>query len=215
VGVPSLSVTVNGLPVEDPEDGYFLDPETTGGPVTVAVTASDGRGIASWQVVDSAQGEVPAAAYQVAVVDSSADGVAYRSTLTHTFGPRPEEYVLTFRAVDGSGVPADFALSVSNRFQFSGGEPAAYPSPFWDATTLFYRLTNSAHDVRVSVFTVSGRRIRDFDEGPREPNVQHRVRWDGRDDRGNDVANGTYFLRLVVSGDERELTRTVAVAKIR
>ncbi|MGQ0722586.1 MAG: C25 family cysteine peptidase [Candidatus Eiseniibacteriota bacterium] len=215
VGIPSLRVTINGLPVEDPEDGYFLDPETTVGSVTVEVTADDGRGVVAWQVLDSAHGEVPPVAYQVAVVDSSADGVAFRSTLTHSFQPRIDDYVMTFRAVDGSGVAADFRLSITNLFQFSGGEPAAFPSPFEDETTILYRLTNRATSVNVSVFTVNGRRIREFDEGPREPNVQHRVRWDGRDERGRDVANGTYFVRLAVSGDDRELARTIAVAKIR
>jgi hypothetical protein len=215
VGTPTLRVTINGLPVEDPEDGYFLDPETSAGPVTVVVTADDGRGVAAWQVLDSVQGEVPPVAYQVAVVDSSGDGVAYRSSLTYTFQPRPDEYSLTFRAVDGSGVAADFRLSVTNLFQFSGGEPAAYPSPFRDETTVLYRLTNQATSVSISVFTVNGRRIREFDEGPRDPNVQHRVRWDGRDEQGRTVANGTYFVRLVVAGDERELARTIAVAKIR
>jgi hypothetical protein len=215
VGSPSLSVTINGLPVEDPEDGYFLDPETTAGPVTVVVTADDGRGVVAWRVEDSAQGEVPPVAYQVAAVDSSADGVAFRSTLTHAFQPRNDDYVMTFRAVDGSGVAADFRLSITNLFQFSGGEPAAFPSPFEDETTILYRLTNRATSVNVSVFTVNGRLIREFDEGPREPNTQHRVLWDGRDERGRTVANGTYFVRLKVSGDERELARTIAVAKIR
>jgi hypothetical protein len=214
-GSPRLSVTVNGLPVEDPEDGFFLDPSARSETVSVEVTASDGRGVQTMRLVDSAQGELPASAFQVADNDSSADGVKYSRTLRYDFQPRAEEYSLTFEAVDGSGATARFVLSVTNRFGFTGGEPAVYPSPFQDRTWLFYRLTNAARSVDVSVYTVTGRKIRDIHEGERVANQQLRVGWDGRDEHGNEVANGTYLFRVVVAGDDGDLTRIIPVVKMR
>jgi hypothetical protein len=223
VGSPSLSVAINGLPVEDPEDGYFLDPASSPGPLTVTVTATDGRGLAAMRVVDSGRGEIPASDYRVDVEDQTADGVVLTQTLTYTFEPRSEEYEIAFQAVDGAGVTSSFRITVTTEFQFTGGEPAVYPNPFPSpgasagnsGTYLVYKLTRRAESVKVSVFTVTGRRIREFHEGSREANRQHRVYWDGRDDLGNEVANGTYFFYFQVFGDEGELQRTVPVAKMR
>src|SRR5258705_11631807 len=47
--------------------------------------------------------------------------------------------------------------------------------------------------VQVSVFDLSGRRVRRVFEGQREPG-RHRVLWDGRDDSGRNLARSLYGL---------------------
>lgn len=82
---------------------------------------------------------------------------------------------------------------------------APWPNPFTDATTFRYALPSRAR-VSLSVLDVSGRLVRQLDEGEREPG-EHQVSWDGRDRAGHPAPSGAYFARLVVEG--RETVRTL------
>jgi hypothetical protein len=71
---------------------------------------------------------------------------------------------------------------------------AGHPNPFTHSMRLRFTLDEPA-TVRLAVFDVAGRRIRDLLEGPHAPGV-HEVSWDGLDDRGSFVPAGVYFARL-------------------
>lgn len=84
-------------------------------------------------------------------------------------------------------------------------EGLIFPNPFRVATTFRYSLTGAVREGSLSIYTLSGRRVhherlRDLAEGE-----TRFLSWDGRDDRGDPVANGVYLLRLVftdLAGDE-------------
>lgn len=83
-----------------------------------------------------------------------------------------------------------------------GSLESVFPNPFDDATSFRFTLDAPARDLRIDVFDVSGRRVRQlFDR--RLPRGTHIVGWDGRDDRSERVAAGTYFARLFVDGERR------------
>jgi hypothetical protein len=89
-----------------------------------------------------------------------------------------------------------------------GGKHLVYPNPFNPATTIHYELDEPAH-VIVEVYDLAGRRVRalvdaDLSSGPAS------VVWDGRDDRGQGVASGTYFCRLSI-GLEHQTLRMLLV----
>lgn len=70
----------------------------------------------------------------------------------------------------------------------------SWPNPFRTTTTLAFTLDRRS-DVRLDVFDVSGRRVRElavraFTAG------QHTLQWDGRDAGGHALPSGTYFVRL-------------------
>lgn len=222
VGSPGLEVTVNGIPVEDPAQAFSLNPDDVD-QVEVAVTASDGRGVASWRVTDAGT-LVDPSQYEIldpsGGADITADGVPLRQTLRYSFAPRRQSqaYTVEFGAVDGSGAEARFDLRVTRTFQFdiSGGEPAVYPSPFDDETWFVYRTTQDLEHIRVDVYTVTGRRIRELHDGSLPANVQLKLRWDGRDGNGRDVANGTYFLVVQATSEDNQSDRRVLpVVKMR
>ena len=73
------------------------------------------------------------------------------------------------------------------------------PNPFRDGTTLRFQVP-SADDVRLDVFDVQGRRVREL-VSTRLDAGSHTVDWDGRDDRGNSLASGLYFYRLAQGGE--------------
>ena len=57
------------------------------------------------------------------------------------------------------------------------------------------RLIRENSEARITIYNHVGQHVRhlvmgEFDAG------SHRVQWDGRDDRGKDVASGVYFYQL-------------------
>jgi hypothetical protein len=81
-----------------------------------------------------------------------------------------------------------------------------YPNPFNPATTVAFSLAK-ASDVELIIFDVTGARVKTLVDEHRESNKYH-VPWDGRDDRGNPVASGVYFYRLI-AGDFRATKKMV------
>jgi hypothetical protein len=80
----------------------------------------------------------------------------------------------------------------------AGALGRAWPNPFHPTTTIPFRLEQDA-DVRIGVWDVSGRLVRELVHA-RRPAGEHQAVWDGRDDGGRALANGTYFYRMIVDG---------------
>lgn len=62
--------------------------------------------------------------------------------------------------------------------------------------------------IDLSVYDLLGRRVRALESGPADAG-DHAVRWDGRDDAGQPLAQGIYFLRLISRGDDGRERRSV------
>ena len=73
-----------------------------------------------------------------------------------------------------------------------------YPNPFNPETTIRYSLAE-ASNVKLRIFNVRGQLIRTLLDGQQEAGVQA-VRWSGRNDSGQSVSSGVYFLRLEAVG---------------
>jgi len=71
---------------------------------------------------------------------------------------------------------------------------ANHPNPFNPETTIEYSLA-LAGPVRIRVFDTAGHLVRTLVDGP-EAKGEHRVIFDGRDDRGQQLASGVYLYRL-------------------
>ncbi|MEZ4745374.1 MAG: FlgD immunoglobulin-like domain containing protein [Calditrichia bacterium] len=75
-----------------------------------------------------------------------------------------------------------------------------YPNPFNPTTTIPVKLATSA-DIRLTIFDNLGRTVRNLVDG----NVSagsHDFEWNGRNNRGEAVASGTYFYRLDINGQQ-------------
>jgi hypothetical protein len=100
-------------------------------------------------------------------------------------------------AVDRSQV-TDVALELRDEPDVFPRLDAARPNPFVMRTDLHFALPGPAA-VRIAVYDVGGRVVaeladRDFAAG------DHTVAWDGRNDQGEPLASGLYFVALEVGG---------------
>jgi len=86
-----------------------------------------------------------------------------------------------------------------------------YPNPFNPETWIPFELSEDAK-VTVTVYDVLGRVVRRLDLGQQASGVyrtpNRAAHWDGRNDRGEEVASGAYFVELT-AGEFREMRRLV------
>jgi hypothetical protein len=208
-GTPQMSVTVNGAPAAN---GEYLDLPEVLAPIEIAATIQHGRGIGSLRVRDTVRGEVPAGELTIAVDDSTSDGVAREMSLRYTHSLRADTYDLVIEATNARGAATQFVLRLSSELKVL--DVAPFPNPFSDELRLYYRLTRGADEVRARIFTVAGRKIYETKTAPANADVNMLV-WDGRDESGNPVANGTYLLTLRAASPEGESEAISRIVKMR
>jgi subtilisin family serine protease len=83
-----------------------------------------------------------------------------------------------------------------------------HPNPFRQNITASYTLDKPA-SVELCVYDASGRFVRCLVEGMLEPG-EYQTIWDGKDERGQKVSSGTYFLRYKM-GDSHKIEKAVLV----
>lgn len=91
-------------------------------------------------------------------------------------------------------VSPDVGLSIRNVYNF--------PNPFSSNTTFTFQhnIANSIN-VKIKIYTVAGRLIKEIEE--REILDKFvRIDWDGRDNDGNSIANGTYLYKVIVESSD-------------
>lgn len=86
-----------------------------------------------------------------------------------------------------------------------------YPNPFNPSTIIAYQVP-VASDVQLNVFNILGQRIRVLFDGNREAGVYSAV-WDGRNDSGEVVAAGLYFVRMQSEKNSVVMTRKILFVK--
>ncbi|MCU7526555.1 MAG: T9SS type A sorting domain-containing protein, partial [Ignavibacteria bacterium] len=92
-----------------------------------------------------------------------------------------------------------------------------YPNPFSSSTTFtFQRNTSDPVDVKIKVYTVAGRMIKEI-EGMSITDKFVRIDWDGRDNDGNLPANGVYLYKVIIKdpdgGGKQEVLGKLAVIR--
>ena len=78
------------------------------------------------------------------------------------------------------------------------GRLRAYPNPFNPRTTITYSALQPG-PVQLQLYDVRGRLVRVLHDGWK-PAGDYVASWDARDDRGEPVASGVYFIRFISAG---------------
>lgn len=80
------------------------------------------------------------------------------------------------------GIPTEYAL-LGN-----------YPNPFNPETTIEYQLPRASR-IEVAVYNLAGQLVRTLRQAQQSAG-KYKLSWDGKDERGNNVATGVYLYRL-------------------
>ncbi|TDQ15227.1 peptidase C25-like protein [Algoriphagus boseongensis] len=121
-----------------------------------------------------------------------------------SFIPGPlEDGIYTLRITnENSNQPYEITFEVVNESQISNFYP--YPNPFSTSVRFVFTLTGSEipDEIKIQIITVTGRVVREIlqDElGPiRIGNNITEYAWDGRDEFGDQLANGVYIYRVLI-----------------
>ena len=73
-----------------------------------------------------------------------------------------------------------------------------YPNPFNSSTVIRFALPES-QDIELGVYNLAGQKVATLAESRREAGV-YAIDWDGRDNRGREMASGVYLYRLQAGG---------------
>jgi hypothetical protein len=112
-------------------------------------------------------------------------------------------------ATDFAGNEGEPATTENNFADINGGHPARFalrqnsPNPFTTSTSICFDLPERSH-VTIDVIDVSGRVVRGLVDEARVAD-RHHVTWNGKDEVGDDLGPGIYFVRM--KAGEFEATR--------
>jgi hypothetical protein len=79
-----------------------------------------------------------------------------------------------------------------------------YPNPMKNNTTFLFKLSGQfpPGSSKIRIFTVAGRLIKELIFS--SVIGYNQIPWDGRDNDGDNIANGVYLYKLIVSGDNKK-----------
>ena len=120
--------------------------------------------------------------------------VKFRGIVIDRFGfmmisaTRENEYpIIRVAGFEPLSVPPDTEVP----FALHGNQP----NPFRSGTTVFYYVPSGGAEVLLEIYDVAGRRVKTLVD-QRVPAGERSAEWDGRDERGIEVANGVYIYQI-------------------
>jgi hypothetical protein len=112
----------------------------------------------------------------------------------------------------GNSQEASWQFKVSDDFDLL--HIGNYPNPFRRDTRFVFSLSSAADEASLSIYTISGRIIRTLKISG--PVIGYReLMWDGRDSRGERVANGVYFYRFVAKRGKSKIEHLGKIARLK
>ncbi|MBN1482586.1 T9SS C-terminal target domain-containing protein [candidate division KSB1 bacterium] len=81
-----------------------------------------------------------------------------------------------------------------------------FPNPFNPATTIVFELSN-LHHVVLEIYNSQGQCVRSLMNGQQKAGL-HKILWDGTNERGDPVAGGVYFCRLLIETPDQNVIQT-------
>ena len=92
-----------------------------------------------------------------------------------------------------------------------------YPNPFVDNTNFTFELrgTIPPEEFKIKIFTVAGRLIKELIPSSPLQIGFNKIYWDGKDEDGDEIANGLYFYKIISKSGDEVKTVTQKLAKVK
>lgn len=117
---------------------------------------------------------------------------------------------------DNSGFSDSAVVDVIVNTEFAVKDLYNFPNPMKTETSFIFELTGAdlpGRNIKLKIYTVSGRLIKEIDH-PAVIGI-NQIKWDGKDDDGDLVANGNYLYKIIADNDEKTETRTQKLVVLR
>ena len=200
---PSLNLTV--------ENQGFIDGDYISETPTISARIEDANGVDARpaKIVLTQNGQrVPQDEYLIATAPVNSNVLL----ITYTPILDAGEYSIRLQAQDANGNPAATGRTATVAGEFEIQNIANFPNPFTPGrgTDFAYYLTESADEVTLKIYTVTGRLITAMDTLDAEVSYNE-FHYDGLDADGERLANGVYLYKFTARQGE---TRRVKVGKL-
>jgi len=190
-----------------PDSGYSVDNLPPGSPQNAEVAYNGAGNHLAWEAPADPD-VVRYRVYRDLVPMSAPDPARIVHETMNTFWSdavaNGTQYFYIVTALDAAPNESAAANTATVSSVRPGPGPARYallpnvPNPFNPATTIHFDVPATAR-VTLRVFDVRGRLVRTLHEAS-VPAGRQTVRWSGRDNRGQAVASGVYFVRMTAEG---------------
>ena len=147
----------------------------------------------------------PGTGRQVLAGDLNGDGAAELVVLGRVQKGLFKGSIGAFVLINQNSPPTAVAVESATPSEFVLG--ANYPNPFNPATTIPLSVPDGAETVDVAIYNLLGQLVRQVWSGPLAAG-EHRLTWDGRDDKGQPVASGAYLYQVRM-GDQLRTRKMV------
>ncbi len=133
----------------------------------------------------------------------------------------PGNYTLRFKAWDTYNNSTEKLLSftVADSSRLALSNVYNFPNPFQTRTAFIFSHNRAGDDLntRIKIYTVAGRLVKTLEQTTSASPNNIRIDWDGRDDDGQELANGIYLYKVIVRslrGDfQREMIEKLAIVR--
>jgi hypothetical protein len=217
--LPSVDVNV--------EDQEFTVGGYVAGNGLVSLPLSDANGI---DVIDNSirlfldSNVVPESDYVISINKENINGIPIKYQLN--VEPGNHELKVDCRDLNGNFMTREIQFIVNDHFDIKN--IGNYPNPVLgqaqdpknDGRTRFtYILTDSADEVFIKVYTISGRLVKTMRHLPTGVGYHEYPRtvyaWDCKDEQGFVLANGTYFYKVVARKGNKKIEKIMKMAILR
>ena len=91
-----------------------------------------------------------------------------------------------------------------------------FPNPFKDRTEFTFKLTQLPDELKIKIYTVAGRLIREIRRTSGQLNYDfNRIAWNGKDEDGDIIANGVYLYKIIIKRNDKTESVTQKLAVMR
>ncbi len=113
---------------------------------------------------------------------------------------------------DSSGITKSFIVQSTPKIL----DIYNYPNPMTNNTYFTFKLTQIPDEVRIIIYTIAGRMIKEIKLNSSQLNYDlNKIYWNGRDDDSDEIANGTYLYKVIMSIDGKKLVQTKKLAIVK
>jgi hypothetical protein len=112
------------------------------------------------------------------------------------------DYIMNVKGKNALGTVTD-SVGLTRHFRVNSQAQLMdvynYPNPFARDTYFTFKLTQLPDELKIRIFTVAGRLIKEISKKSFELNYDfNRIHWDGRDQDGDYLANGVYLYKMIM-----------------